>query len=511
MAGATNRAMKAAGVPKATIATLRVEHGGHLSLRSAISIAHERGLDTGKAHEFMTKRDAKKAAAPAAQAATADFRSKAAATMKAAGERKAAMMAERQKRIAGTVRDLGRGMLAARKAGAKPSFDGAMGKFKAHAQKQIDDYYAANFPNSKTKPTLHYSDGEKYIRVTKVEPGQKTGSAHSFIDKATGDVLKPDGFKRPAKGARGNIFSGDFGVNEHGANYSAAYMKRRGATDFYAAPSKGPSKRERQANADARDVIMGPRAGAAKPAMTGARPFNADRHKARAMALSEARKAQLAAAEAKYSVVRNRYPSSADVPQAALQRHTANLSAALRATVKARDAVDRAAALNRAAGAKVSERDAVRRGETGTRDVQMRQARSDLAGLRAPGGNRAHIMTAEGPKAVDAVASSKNFFVHKEPGYGGRFVVSHRDTGMGVASNNTLSGAKRIMDGMKKTGHLTMKRLEQGGAAGERSARAMAKYLSAPKRRNVSLAERGLRAGSAPTKRGKEANKAAGI
>ncbi len=89
MAGATNRAMKAAGVPKATIATLRVEHGGHLSLRSAISIAHERGLDTGKAHDFMAKRDAKKAAAPSAQAATADFRSKAAATMKAAGERTA--------------------------------------------------------------------------------------------------------------------------------------------------------------------------------------------------------------------------------------------------------------------------------------------------------------------------------------------------------------------------------------------------------------------------------------
>lgn len=277
MAGATNRAMKAAGVPKATIATLRGEHGGHLSLRSAISIAHERGLDTGKAHEFMAKRDAKKAAAPAAQAATADFRSKAAATMKAAGERKAAMMAERQKRIAGTVRDLGRGMLAARKAGAKPSFDGAMGKFKAHAQKQIDDYYAANFPNSKTKPTLHYSDGEKYIRVTKVEPGQKTGSAHSFIDKATGDVLKPDGFKRPAKGARGNIFTGDFGVNEHGANYSAAYMKRRFATDFNAPLSRGPSKRERQENADARAVIMGPRV-TAKPAFNKAR--NADRRAA---------------------------------------------------------------------------------------------------------------------------------------------------------------------------------------------------------------------------------------
>lgn len=296
------------------------------------------------------------------------------------------------------------------------------------------------------------------------------------------------------------------------AALGAAMTKRQGnLTRAIGAAGKGALAARKATQAATAQKRAADAAAAAKPQFKGAGPFNADRHKARAMALSDARKAQLAAAEAKYSVVRNRYPSSADVPQAALQRHTANLSAALRATVKARDAVDRAAALNRAAGAKVSERDAVRRGEKGTRDVQMRQARSDLAGLRAPGGNRAHIMTAEGPKAVDTVASSKNFFVHKEPGYGGRFVVSHRDTGMSITQSNTLSGAKRIMDGMKKTGHLTMKRLEQGGAAGERSARAMARYLSAPKRRNVSLAERGLRAGTAPTKRGKEANAAAGI
>jgi hypothetical protein len=52
MAGATNRALKAAGIPKATIATLRVEHGSGLSLRSALGIAHERGLPVGKAAEF---------------------------------------------------------------------------------------------------------------------------------------------------------------------------------------------------------------------------------------------------------------------------------------------------------------------------------------------------------------------------------------------------------------------------------------------------------------------------
>jgi hypothetical protein len=53
MAGATNRALKAAGIPKATIQTLRVESGGRLSLRSAIGMAHERKLPVGKAVEHM--------------------------------------------------------------------------------------------------------------------------------------------------------------------------------------------------------------------------------------------------------------------------------------------------------------------------------------------------------------------------------------------------------------------------------------------------------------------------
>jgi hypothetical protein len=118
MAGATNRALKAAGIPKSTIATLRVEHGSGLSLRSALGIAHERGLPVGKAAEFHAAREAKRAASPAGQAAAADFRAKAAMAMKAAGERKAAMLAERQKRVAGTVRALGKGMLAARKTAA---------------------------------------------------------------------------------------------------------------------------------------------------------------------------------------------------------------------------------------------------------------------------------------------------------------------------------------------------------------------------------------------------------
>ena len=61
MAGATNRALKAAGLPKATIKTLRVESGGGLTLKSAIQVAQSRGLDVGQAHAHIEKREAKAA------------------------------------------------------------------------------------------------------------------------------------------------------------------------------------------------------------------------------------------------------------------------------------------------------------------------------------------------------------------------------------------------------------------------------------------------------------------
>ena len=107
MAGATNRALKAAGIPKATIATLRVEHGSGLSLRSALGIAHERGLPVGKAAEFHAAREAKHAASPAGQAAAADFRAKAATAMKAAGERKAALRSAIENRQRNLTRAIG--------------------------------------------------------------------------------------------------------------------------------------------------------------------------------------------------------------------------------------------------------------------------------------------------------------------------------------------------------------------------------------------------------------------
>ncbi len=47
-------------------------------------------------------------------------------------------------------------------------------------------------------------DGRKYIRIVNTAYGSR--SVFCFVEATTGDVLKADGWKRPAKHARGNIF-----------------------------------------------------------------------------------------------------------------------------------------------------------------------------------------------------------------------------------------------------------------------------------------------------------------
>ena len=62
MAGATNRALKAAGVPKGAIKTIRVTGGRGVSLRSAIAIAQSHGIALpDKVHAHLAKRDGKAA------------------------------------------------------------------------------------------------------------------------------------------------------------------------------------------------------------------------------------------------------------------------------------------------------------------------------------------------------------------------------------------------------------------------------------------------------------------
>jgi hypothetical protein len=59
--------------------------------------------------------------------------------------------------------------------------------------------------------------GKKYTRIVVRTWG--SGSAFCFIDNATGDILKSDGWKRPAKGVRGNIRNGAADVGPYGPAY----------------------------------------------------------------------------------------------------------------------------------------------------------------------------------------------------------------------------------------------------------------------------------------------------
>lgn len=72
MAGATNRAMKAAGIPKATQNVIRVNSGGAHTLKSAIAVAAAHGAHVpDKVHAHIAARDAKAGAKTAKSAATA--------------------------------------------------------------------------------------------------------------------------------------------------------------------------------------------------------------------------------------------------------------------------------------------------------------------------------------------------------------------------------------------------------------------------------------------------------
>ena len=60
--------------------------------------------------------------------------------------------------------------------------------------------------------------GKKYIRIISTSYGSR--SAFCFIEKSTGNVLKPAGWNGPAPQPRGNIYQiGKEGVGRWGALY----------------------------------------------------------------------------------------------------------------------------------------------------------------------------------------------------------------------------------------------------------------------------------------------------
>jgi len=87
-----------------------------------------------------------------------------------------------------------------------------------------DEYYAKNFPNSTAvkSPLIVTEEGPKRVRIIKQDRIGDNRSVHTFIDKATGDILKAAGWKAPApNGKRGNIYDVNYPkcINWHGAEY----------------------------------------------------------------------------------------------------------------------------------------------------------------------------------------------------------------------------------------------------------------------------------------------------
>lgn len=102
--------------------------------------------------------------------------------------------------------------------------------FKAHYLSERPDLYADEGPLSYEKyRKVGATFGKRYIKLSVAEvprPGNTypvtrvtfaSGvqervlcSTYCFIDRETGDILKPAGASSPAKGIRGNIHSGDW-------------------------------------------------------------------------------------------------------------------------------------------------------------------------------------------------------------------------------------------------------------------------------------------------------------
>ena len=106
MAGATNRAMKAAGVPKASIGTIRVNSAGAHTLKSAIAVAAAHGAPVpDKVHAHIAARDAKAGAKTAKNAAAAENAAKR-AEARAVYERGNASSGEKLAAMRGEIRQL---------------------------------------------------------------------------------------------------------------------------------------------------------------------------------------------------------------------------------------------------------------------------------------------------------------------------------------------------------------------------------------------------------------------
>lgn len=95
----------------------------------------------------------------------------------------------------------------------------AVTAFVAKCQGLLDGYMKEHFPTLNPPKLTVDPKGKVYWRIVKDEGSSR--SVYCFVEKATGDILKSESWKRPAKGIRGNILAGNAmdAVTPYGAVY----------------------------------------------------------------------------------------------------------------------------------------------------------------------------------------------------------------------------------------------------------------------------------------------------
>ena len=106
----------------------------------------------------------------------------------------------------------------------KEAFDAALATFVAGAQKIVHE---GRFTGPEYSLFVD-PRGTRYKRIVIQRPVNSgvipDRSVYCFVDTTNGDVLKADGWKKPAKHARGNIFNADNGLG--GVNwFGGVYLR----------------------------------------------------------------------------------------------------------------------------------------------------------------------------------------------------------------------------------------------------------------------------------------------
>jgi hypothetical protein len=90
--------------------------------------------------------------------------------------------------------------------------------------KGVQAHIDAHRPDSQIEQDV---GGKKYLRIveTSKSPLSRNRSVFCFIEIATGNIYKADGWSRPAKGVRGNIADANFSIGRGVTAYGGAYAR----------------------------------------------------------------------------------------------------------------------------------------------------------------------------------------------------------------------------------------------------------------------------------------------